>query len=106
MTDFFSNHLDSILAYIFGAGGLFTAWTEKKKRKTDALSGMQLAYDKFIEDYDKKFEEMRSEVAMLKNTHQEEISKLQSKLEKVEASWRQKYNALKTAFDNYKKTHP
>ena len=106
MKEFLLNHIDSILAYLFGAGGLFTAWTEKKKRKTDALSALQLVYDKFIEDYDKKFEEIRSEIATLKSTHQEEIAKLQSKLEKVEAFWKQKYTALKTAFDQYKKTHP
>jgi uncharacterized protein YlxW (UPF0749 family) len=95
MKQYLIDNLDHVFAYLFGAGGLFSFWIERKKKKTDALSGMQIAYDKFVEDSDKKFEEMKNEVSTLK-----------SKIEQVEASWRQKYNSLKREFDIYKKTHP
>ena len=95
MKQYIIDNIDHVFAYLFGAGGLFSVWLERKKKKTDALSGMQLAYDKYVEDSDKKFEEMRSEV-----------STLRTKLEEVETQWRQKYNSLKREFDIYKKTHP
>ena len=95
MKQYLLDNFDHVFAYLFGAGGIFSFIIERKKKKTDALSGMQLAYDKYVEDSDKKFEEMRSEV-----------STLRTKLEEVETQWRQKYNSLKREFDIYKKTHP
>ncbi len=98
--------LFTFLGVLFGAGGLYDSYLQRKKRKTDALSGMQTAYDKFVEDYDKKFDDVVSEMASLKENHKIDISKVQSKVEKVDERWSQKYNALKKEFDIYKKTHP
>ena len=95
MIEFIENNLITILGYLLGTGGIFSAWSERRKRKINALSGMQAAYDKYVEDSDKKFEEMRGEIASLK-----------SDLVKVEASWKQKYKALKSDFDQYRKKHP
>lgn len=95
MKEYLVNNLDNILAYIFGAGGFFSWYSERKRRKIDAFSVMQTSYDKYVEDSDKKFEEMKKEIAYF-----------QTKLEKVEEHWRKKYNALKKEFDIYKKTHP
>lgn len=106
MKEFLTNHIDSIIAYILGAGGLIDAWRERRKRQADALSSMQNSYDKFVEDYDRKFEAMRTDMISMEKKHVDEINKLEDKLEKVEKHWRQKYNSLKLAFDNYKKAHP
>ena len=95
MKQYLIEHLDHVLAYVFGAGGLLSVWIERKKKKTDALSGMQAAYDKYVEDSDQKFEAMKLEVSTLKK-----------QLEKVEAYWKQKYSSLKKEFDTYKRTHP
>lgn len=95
MKEYVIEHLDQIFSYVFGAGGLFSAWREHKKTKTDALSRMQAAYDKYVEDSDQKFEDMKLEVSTLKK-----------QLEKVEAYWKQKYSSLKKEFDTYKTTHP
>ncbi|WP_435263006.1 hypothetical protein [Tenacibaculum sp. nBUS_03] len=106
MKQYIVDNIGTVLAVLFGAGGLYDSYLQRKKRKTDALSGMQTAYDKFVEDYDKKFDDVVSEMASLKENHKIDISKVQSKVEKVDEHWRKKYNALKKEFDIYKKTHP
>lgn len=106
MKDFIADNLDNIIAYLFGAGGFFSWLSEKRKRRISALSGMQEAYDKFVEDSDKKFEDMRKEISSLKVTHAQQVQELKKKIKEIETFWSQKYNALKKAFDNYKKSHP
>ena len=95
MKEYLVDNIGNIVAYLFGAGGFFSWYSERRRRKTDALSGMQTAYDKYVEDSDKKFDEMR-----------QEIKDLQTKLDKVEEYWKKKYSTLKSAFDTYKRTHP
>ncbi|WP_028890875.1 hypothetical protein [Tenacibaculum sp. 47A_GOM-205m] len=106
MKQYIAENLPTILGYLFGVGGMFDSYLQRKRRKTDALSGMQSTYDKFVEDYDKKFEEMRKEIKYLKEEHAKEIETLRSKLNEVEAYWQKRYNSLKQSFDNYKKLHP
>ncbi len=95
MKDFFTNHLDTIIAYFFGAGGLVGAIVERKKRKTDALSSMQELYDRFVQDAEKKF-----------SGFEKEILKLNNKIISVEERWKEKYEALKQDYETYKKEHP
>ncbi len=95
MQDFLLHNINTIFAYIFGTGGLLTAWFQRKKRKTDALTGMQQTYNRFVADYEKKFKDLHLEVTCL----QEEIKR-------VEEHWKKKYEALKNQFEKYKKTHP
>ncbi|MFL0067860.1 hypothetical protein V2647_03615 [Tenacibaculum maritimum] len=95
MKQYILDNLPMILGFLFGAGGLYDSYLQRKRRKTDALSGMQELYDKFVEDTNQKITEFQAE-----------ISSLKSEIERVENSWQKKYNALKKAFDNYKKQHP
>jgi len=95
MKEFFVNHIDTIFAYIFGAGGLFSAWTQRKKRKTDALMGMQDNYARFVEHSERKFRDF-----------EDEITSLREEIKRVEEHWKRKYDALKRQFENYKKAHP
>lgn len=91
----FIENIGTVLAVLFGAGGFYDSYSQRKKRKTDALSGMQELYDKFVEDTNKKIVEFQGE-----------ISSLKSEIERVETSWQKKYAALKAEFNNYKRTHP
>lgn len=95
MKQYILDNIGTILGFLFGAGGLYDSYLQRKKRKTDALSGMQELYDRFVEDTNKKIVEFQAE-----------ISELKEEIERVETSWQKKYNALKKAFDTYKKSHP
>jgi predicted negative regulator of RcsB-dependent stress response len=99
MKEYFINNIDTILAYIFGAGGLFSAWKERKKHRVDLLTSIQEIYTHFLKDYDQKFVDMSKDIADLKTKHEKEIAELQ-------VFWQRKYDALKSEFDKYKRTHP
>jgi peptidoglycan hydrolase CwlO-like protein len=95
MKDYLIENIDNILAYIFGAGGIISGWFERKKRKADALSGMQENYDRFVEHAKQKWGEF-----------EEEIKQLQEEIKRVKEHAKKEYDLLKAEFDKYKKTHP
>lgn len=95
MKQYILDNIGTILGFLFGAGGLYDSYLQRQKRKTDALSGMQKLYDKFVEDTNEKITEFKTEIATLKQ-----------EIERVEISWQKKYNTLKKAFDTYRKKHP
>lgn len=95
MKEYILENLPTILGFIFGAGGLTDSYLQRKKRKTDALSGIQDLYDKFVEDTNEKFQQF-----------QQKIKDLEKEIEAKDLFWKKKYDALKKEFDNYKKSHP
>lgn len=95
MKQYILDNLPMILGFLFGAGGLLDSYLQRKKRKTDALSGIQELYDKFVEDTNQKFAEF-----------QMKIKSLEEEIEAKDLFWKKKYDTLKKAFDNYKTQHP
>ncbi|MBS9773805.1 MAG: hypothetical protein KGV59_01430 [Tenacibaculum sp.] len=117
MSNFFTEHFTTIITTIFGVGGFYDSFKQRKKNKLDALNSMQLAYDKYVDDANKKYDELRKEISDLKDSHRKEIESLKAlhskeinllreKLQNVEELWKTKYESLKKAFDTYKKSHP
>ncbi len=99
--DFLKEHLPNMLAWIFGAGGLLSAISERRKRKVDLLkaeteSKQQIMdmYQEALSDlktrYDEKFKELSDEIKGLK----EQVN-----------TWKVKYQRLKKEFDDYRKNH-
>lgn len=60
---FFIGLAGSIVAFF---GGKKLKAIEEKKANSDALQGIQTVYEKFVEQTDKKFEEMQSEISKLR----------------------------------------
>lgn len=67
MKDFISEHLVTIITYIFGGGSLVGWILERKKKKTEALSTMQEAYNTFTEDSLRRYEDLRNQVTLLRD---------------------------------------
>lgn len=80
----------AIVGYLAGLTGLIKFIFDYRTRKANAFSGMQEAYDKFTEDSNAKYDELRKEVEELK--------------EYLTQS-RVKYNKLKKEFEDYKAKH-
>jgi septal ring factor EnvC (AmiA/AmiB activator) len=85
--DFISSHIDKLIAGI--VVGLPTWYFTRNQRDAnvrvtqgDALQGMQLAYDKLVEDMNAKFDELKNDNAELKvqitklHTENSELKKL------------------------------
>lgn len=101
MKDFLINNFEIILPYLFGAGGLFTAWTERKKRKQEIQQAetqnqqqvvdlYQEALDDLKKRYDEKFKELDVDLKQLR--HNLDL-------------WKGKYRILKKEFDEYRESH-
>ncbi len=81
---------------IIGFGSAFVTWIFARKKEkieikaaeADAVSRMQETYDKFVQDFTHNYEYLHNEVVHL----EEQVNK-----------WKQKYQSLKTEFENYKK---
>ncbi len=103
MKDFLVQNVMAIIATIFGAGGFYDSWKQRKKNQADALDGMQRAYDKYVEDSNEKFEQMRKEIADLTKAQKELKEAHHKEMERLKNYWKEKYDNLKKEFDNYKK---
>ena len=104
MKEWILDNVFTLLTAIFGGGSFYAFLTEKKKRKLElqsteanALSQMQLTYDKFVEDFTEKYQHLQKELAEVKSNYHN----LQKKLDASES----KYQNLKREFENYKKNH-
>ncbi len=96
MKDFFTEHIVSILSMIFGAGGFYDSYKQRKKNQADALDRMQATYDKFVEDFNERYNDLKQEVSDLKKNHHQELINLKN-------YWETKYSKLKKEFEDYKK---
>lgn len=75
--------ITSIVGYLVGLTGLIKFAFDYKNRKVNAFSGMQEAYDKFTEDSNARYDELKQEVEEFKV----------------------KYFTLKGEFEEYKRKH-
>ena len=71
MLDIISSHIDALFTAIIGglSGWFFTRKQQDANVRVtqgDALQGMQLAYDKLVEDMNAKFDELKQDNAELK----------------------------------------
>lgn len=101
MKDFLINHIESILAYLFGAGGLFSAWAERKKRKQELVQAEIQNQQQVVDLYQEALND-------LKKRYDEKFSELETELKQLRTNldlWKGKYRSLKSEFDNYRKTH-
>ncbi len=107
MEKFISDNIMAIISIVFGAGGFFDAYRQRKKNQADALEAMQRAYDKYVDDSVARYDELRKEIVELKKSHKEEITSLKEahkhEMQELKQEWSEKYNALKSSFENYKK---
>ena len=93
MKDWLIANIFTIIATLFGSGSLFAYVTERKKRKierknlaTDALKSMQDAYDRFTEDANERYNEIKLE--------KEELKKRLAKVTKQLNEERKKHDSL------------
>ena len=72
MLDLISSHIDALITAVIGgvSGWFFTRKQQDANTRVtqgDALHGMQLAYDKLVEDMNAKFDELKQDNVELKN---------------------------------------
>ncbi|WP_340074552.1 hypothetical protein [Leptobacterium sp. I13] len=104
MEQWLLDNMFSIITALFGGGSFFAYITERKKRKieekqltADALSKMQEAYDKFMEDSLIRYKDLREEIDDLKKKLVDVKTQLNNE--------KRKNSLLKNEFENYKKKH-
>lgn len=68
---------------------------EARSAQANAIEAMQRAYDIYVEHNNEKMRQLEAE-----------LKKLQDELTKAETYWKNKYNALKREFNDYKKKNP
>jgi molecular chaperone GrpE (heat shock protein) len=101
MKEFLVNHIETILAYLFGAGGLFSAWTERKKRKQEFVQAETQNQQQVVDLYQEALDD-------LKKRYDEKFSELEGELKQLRTNldlWKGKYRTLKREFDTYRKAH-
>ena len=112
------DNIGTVIATLFGSGSLYGWFYERKKNKiqekqldADALKTMQDAYDKFTEDSLKRYEDLRSEIQVLRTNLTDVTAQLNLERKNNEAlrkehdSLKVAYNKLKKDFDEYKKKY-
>lgn len=104
MNQFLLENALSILTSLFGAGGVWAYYSERKKRKieektlsADALQKMQEAYDRFTQDQKKRYTDLSDEVTELKKKY----AIVQTELEVKD----KEYTVLKRAHEILKAEH-
>lgn len=119
------DNFPAIFSCLFGGGGLFLFFLERKKNRAftsqevakagqeeaTALSNMRQAYKEFTEDMTQRYEVLSEEVKDLKKKlltvttqvkeEEEKYDILKTSYDKLKVS----YDNLKKEFDNYKKKH-
>ncbi len=98
MVEFITQNFGAILGALFGVGGLYDSYRQRKKNQADALDRMQTTYDKFVEDFNERYQDLKNEVQELKQNHHNEM-------ERLKTYWENKYEKLKNEFEDYKKKH-
>ena len=101
MREFIINHIDVIISYIFGAGGIFSAWTERKKRKQELVKAETQNQQKVVDLYQEALDD-------LKKRYDEKFHELETEIKQLRTNldlWKSKYRDLKGEFEKYKSDH-
>ncbi|TSE05679.1 hypothetical protein [Aquimarina algiphila] len=101
MKEFLTNHIESILGFLFGAGGLFSAWAERKKRKQELVQAEIQSQQQVVDLYQEALDD-------LKKRYDEKFSELEGEIKQLRTNldlWKGKYRTLKSEFDAYRKAH-
>lgn len=59
MKSFITENYDKIIGYLFGGGGILAFFSSRRKSKLDAFQQMQKGYKDFIEDSNKRFDDLQ-----------------------------------------------
>ena len=101
MKQYLLEHIEVIIGYIFGAGGMFTAWTERKKRRQEFVKAETQNQQQVVDLYQEALDD-------LKKRYDEKFSELETEIKQLRTNldlWKSKYRDLKKEFDTYKKDH-
>lgn len=102
MKDFISEHLVTIISYVFGGGSIVGWILERRKKKTEALRTMQEAYNTFTEDSLLRYEELKKQVLVLR----EELLEMSKQLSEEKRKYyvlEDKHNLLEYEHNKIKK---
>lgn len=100
MKEFLINHIDSVLPYLFGAGGFFSWYSERKKRKQEIARAETQNQQQVVDLYQEALDD-------LKKRYDEKFSELESEIGQLRTNldlWKSRYKTLKQEFENYKRT--
>ncbi|MBK5213350.1 MAG: hypothetical protein JJE55_06795 [Flavobacteriaceae bacterium] len=116
--------ITGIVLFLFGGG--FFAWRLKRielkeatstaeQKDAEAVKAIRELYGSFVEDYKRQYEELKAQIVVIrkelnavKNENIEQRKDLRllhmenKELRAEIGNWREKYNALKLAFDLYR----
>ncbi|SNR16537.1 hypothetical protein [Tenacibaculum jejuense] len=98
MREFLENHIDIIIGYLFGAGGIITALTERKKRRQELVKGETQNQQQVVDLYQEALDD-------LKKRYDEKFSELECEIKQLRTNldlWKGKYLDLKDEFEKYK----
>lgn len=101
MRDFLIKHMDVISGYLLGAGGVISAWTERKKRKQEIAKAETQNQQQVVDLYQEALDD-------LKKRYDEKFSELEAEIKQLRVnldSWKGKYRDLKEEFSKYKNVH-
>ncbi|WP_299627756.1 hypothetical protein [uncultured Tenacibaculum sp.] len=101
MKEFLVNHIDVIIGYLFGAGGMFTAWTERKKRRQELVKAETQNQQQVVDLYQEALDDLKKRYDEKFNELETEIKQLRTNLD----LWKSKYRDLKNEFEVYKNNH-
>ncbi|WP_299682961.1 hypothetical protein [uncultured Tenacibaculum sp.] len=101
MKEFLVNHIDVIIGYLFGAGGILTAWTERKKRRQELIKEETQNQQQVVDLYQEALDDLKKRYDEKFNELETEIKQLRTNLD----LWKSKYRDLKDEFESYKNDH-
>ncbi len=110
---FLTEHIATIVGYLFGGGSLYALYVERKKRKAEVES-MEIGneeriieiYQKSLDDLEARMDKKHNENSAKIDELEKENEELKKKLQEVEDYWKKKYQELKRNFEKYKREHP
>lgn len=88
---------------IGGIAAIFSYIAGKGKRQHESLSAMQESYEKFVQDWKEKYDDLKNQLTDLDhqvNTLHKENTELKEDLNK----WKKMYAELKNEFNAYRKS--
>jgi len=118
MIEFFKPFFGELLVLVLGS---FLGWFFERKRKKQEVKNLKVEGNKAEADYSKSMLDIYQDaLSDLKNRYEEKFDFLKKeydlqftnlnlrmeKMKKDQEMWKNRYNSLKSEFDNYKKTHP